>query len=344
MNAAAHGTDHRQTVLSVRDLRVSFPAPGLEPVEPVRGVSLDLKRATRVGLVGESGSGKSLTALAMMRLVDERAIVTGHVTMKGRELLTLSEREMCDVRGRDIAMVYQDPMSALNPVFSIGRQLVETIKRSGQYSRQAAQERAAALLAEVGVSDPRRRLDAYPHEFSGGMRQRVVIAMALAAEPEVIIADEPTTALDVTTQATIIALLGSLVDSHGLSVLLITHDLGVAASMCDEVNVMYAGRIVEASGVEDFYRRPTHPYSEALLNSICRLDADVGQPILSISGMPPMPGGLPVGCAFHPRCPQAIQSCRTETPTPISVGMDHHVECLLATPSLSDARSGRHED
>ena len=329
MLTAQESTVDPDVVMEVRDLSVHFPVRG-GTISPVRGVDLRLRRGRRLGLVGESGSGKSLTALALMRLVRAPGRLTGEVLMDGQNLLDLPERRMVRYRGRRIAMVYQDPMSALNPVYTIGHQLAEAVRLGGVTSRRAARERAIALLDEVGVPDPHRRVDAYPHEFSGGMRQRVVIAMALAGEPDVLIADEPTTALDVTTQARVIDLLSSLVERHDLSVVLITHDLGVAASFCDEVNVMYAGRIVERGGVHEFFRRQIHPYAEALLSSVCDMDMDVNVPIRAIPGYPPMPGRLPDGCAFAPRCPVATPDCALERPLPVRIGATREAECLLA--------------
>ena len=329
------GAQAEPPVLSVRNLSVEFPVKGGGAIAPVRGVDLDLRRGARLGLVGESGSGKSLTALALMRLIRAPGRVRGQVLLHGKDLLALPERQMVRYRGSRIAMVYQNPMSALNPVFTIGRQIAEAVRLAKRVSRAQANARAVELLDEVGVPAPARRVHSYPHEFSGGMRQRVVIAMALAGEPDVVIADEPTTALDVTTQARVIDLLGSLVDRHGLSVMLITHDLGVAASFCDDVNVMYAGRIVERADVHGFFLHQVHPYSEALLSSVCGLDADVDVPIQAVPGQPPLPGALPPGCAFAPRCRVATVRCSDETPVIVDVGSGRQAECLYA-----DERAG----
>jgi oligopeptide/dipeptide ABC transporter ATP-binding protein len=216
-------------------------------------------------------------------------------------------------------MIYQDPMSALNPVQTIGRQVVEAIRLHMDLSPRAARDRAAMLLADVGLQDPLRRMKSYPHEFSGGMRQRVMIAMAMSADPVLIIADEPTTALDVTTQALVLETLGRLVDERGSAVILITHDLGVAAGFCDEIQVMYAGRLVERASAAHLFRKPIHPYSEALLRSICDLDADVATALPAIPGQPPLPSALPSGCSFHPRCLYALDVCRTVEPTPLFI-------------------------
>lgn len=322
-------------LLQVEELRVAFG-----DVEAVRGVSFTLERGQRLGLVGESGSGKSLTALALMRLLRAPGrIAGGRVVLDGTDLTALPERAMRAVRGGRIAMVYQDPMTALNPVQRVGRQLVEAIRLHRDASRRAARARAVELLAEVGVPEPERRMDAYPHELSGGMRQRVVIAMALAAEPDVLLCDEPTTALDVTTQARIMDLLSGIVEQHGTAVVLITHDLGVAAGFCDSVQVMYAGRIVERSPVQPLYDHPLHPYAEALLGSACDLALDLERPIPAIGGQPPQAGSAPSGCAFHPRCPYALEVCRTTDP----VLTDHDgvlAACHRAEERAAAARKG----
>ncbi|MDR2998860.1 MAG: ABC transporter ATP-binding protein [Microbacterium sp.] len=260
-------------VLEVRDLTVSFGA-----ATPVTGIGFAVSPGERIGLVGESGSGKSLTALSIMRLV-EGATLGGSIRLEGRELLDLSARQMTRVRGGEIAMVYQDPMSSLNPVRTIGHQLVEAIRLHDRVSKGVARERAVELLAEVGMPYPEERLAQYPHEFSGGMRQRVMIAMAMSSRPKVLIADEPTTALDVTTQSRIIDLLDRLADQHGTAVILITHDLGVAAGFCERIHVMRHGRIIEEAPVEQLYAHPEHPYTQALLGAVVDLTVDVNRPI-----------------------------------------------------------------
>ncbi len=326
-----------EPVLSVRGLSVRFPAKDGTTVTPVRGIDLDLRRGGRLGLVGESGSGKSLTALALMRLIHPPGEVRGQVIMGGRNLLDLPESRMVRYRGSRIAMVYQNPLSALNPVYTVGRQIAEAVRLATPMSRRQARERAVELLDEVGVPGAARRLHSYPHEFSGGMRQRVVIAMALAGEPDVVIADEPTTALDVTTQARVIELLSTLVDRHGTSIVLITHDLAVAASFCDEINVMYTGRIVERSDVRGFFGDQVHPYSEALMSSVCGMDIDVNEPIRAISGHPPLPGRLPPGCSFAPRCPVATERCSAEAPEALRLPGGREAECHFAAE-----RAARH--
>jgi oligopeptide/dipeptide ABC transporter ATP-binding protein len=319
-----------EPLLDVRDLVIGFPQHRRPPIVPVRGVSFRLERRQRLGIVGESGSGKSLTALGLMRLLPEPGrIEHGQVLLGGRDLVPCSEKEMARVRGGRIALVYQDPMSSLNPVHTVGRQIAEAIRTHEDVSRATARARAVDLLGEVGLPHPKRRVDSYPHEFSGGMRQRVMIAMAISAQPDVLIADEPTTALDVTTQARIIDMLARLVDEREMAVILITHDLGLAASFCDDIHVMYAGRIVERSTAEPLFAHPVHPYTEALLASICRLDADVTQPIAAIPGQPPLPQNLPSGCPFHPRCPHAVPRCTDEVPEEHMVG-NRTAECHFA--------------
>jgi peptide/nickel transport system ATP-binding protein len=324
-------------VLDVRGLAVEFPGHG-HPFRPVRGVSFALEHGARLGLVGESGSGKSLTALALMRLLPPQGrLAEGEILLGGRDLTTLAEREMARVRGGRLAMVYQDPMSSLNPVQTVGAQIVEAIRAHAPLGRRAARARAAELLGEVGIPQPERRFDSYPHQFSGGMRQRAMIAMAICAEPDVLIADEPTTALDVTTQARIMELLARLVDDHHMAVLLITHDLGLAASFCDDLQVMYAGRIVERGGAAATFASPVMPYTEALLESICRLDRDVTQSIAAIRGQPPLPQALPPGCPFNPRCRYAQPVCTDEEPPLIEVPDGRRAACHFALERAASA-------
>lgn len=316
-------------LLEVRDLSIAFPAAGGE-VRPVRGVSLDVQRGRRVAVVGESGSGKSLTALAVMGLIRPPGrLASGTISLNGRDLRSLSPREAVAVRGGEMAMVYQNPLTALNPLWTVGRQIVEAIRTHLDLDRRAARERAIELLAEVGIHDPARRFGSYPHEFSGGMLQRVVIAMALSTDPDLLIADEATTALDVTTQARIVELLLRLVSERGVAIMFITHDLGVAATLCEDICVMYAGRIVEHAPAEAFYAHPVHPYSEALLGATCGIDAPTGEPLLAVRGQPPLPDAFPAGCAFHPRCPYAVDKCAVTAPSGI-VRDGRHAECHLA--------------
>lgn len=302
-------------LLDVRGLCSVFVS-GEGVVRAVSDVSFVLQAGERMGLVGESGSGKSVTALSIMRLIDPPAgrIVGGEVIYAGRDLMTLSEREMERVRGGEIAMIFQDPMTSLNPVFTVGDQLVETIRLHRRLSTRDAREVALQALRDVQIAVPDRRMDDYPHQLSGGMRQRVVIAMAIACQPRILIADEPTTALDVTTQAQILDLMFGLSDERGVAVILITHDLGVVAGFCDTVLEMYAGRVVERGTAREIFHGPLHPYTAGLLASICRLDRPRGARLASISGAPPSLVSLPPGCAFHPRCGFANERCRVETP------------------------------
>ena len=316
-----------EVVLEVRDLVVEISLPRREPIRPVRGVSFDLRQGQRLGIVGESGSGKSLTALSLMRLLPPRArIAAGQVVLRGSDLARLSEREMARVRGGRVSTVYQDPMSSLNPLMTVGAQITEAISAHERVGRREARERAIDVLGDVGLPQPERRLDDHPHQFSGGMRQRVMIAMAICTNPDVLIADEPTTALDVTTQARLMEMLGRIVEERRMGVILITHDLGLASSFCDDINVMYAGRIVESGAAAAVLRAPAHPYSEALLDSICGLDRDVTKPIDAISGQPPLPQRLPSGCPFHPRCAYARDRCVDDVPQPAPV-REQIVEC-----------------
>ncbi|MBB4664069.1 ABC transporter ATP-binding protein [Conexibacter arvalis] len=302
------------------------------PLQLVRDVSFQLGAGERLGLVGESGSGKSLTALAVMRLLQAPVrISSGQITLSdGTDVAALEERELAAIRGRRAAMVYQDPLSALNPVRRVGDQIAEAIHAHEDVTAAVARRRVVELLREVGVPDPERRADQYPHEFSGGMRQRVVIAMALSAGPELLVADEPTTALDVTTQARILELLLRLAEQRGLAVILITHDLGVAARFCDRLQVMYAGRLVETGPLADLYRNPLHPYSEGLLASVCRLDADPAAPMPALAGQPPSAGQLPAGCSFRPRCAYAYERCERERPPLTEIAGGRAAACHLA--------------
>ncbi len=308
------------TALEVHDLSVEIAVPRRQPVTPVRGVSFAVEAGRRVGIVGESGSGKSLTALALMRLLPPRArIASGHVLLGGRDLAPLPERTMARVRGGGLSMIYQDPMSSLNPLQKVGSQIGEAIAAHEDVSRRDLRDRAVEVLRDVGLPQPERRVDDYPHQFSGGMRQRVMIAMAISTRPAVLIADEPTTALDVTTQARIMEMLTGIVEERQMGVILITHDLGLAASFCDDVHVMYAGRLVESGAADAVLRSPMHPYSEALLESICRVDRDVGSPIAAIAGQPPLPHELPSGCPFHPRCVHAREVCSVQPPPTVEL-------------------------
>ncbi|MEU0536571.1 ABC transporter ATP-binding protein [Amycolatopsis tolypomycina] len=302
-------------LLEVRDLSVVFQRRGEQPFTAVDGVSFDVEPGQTVGLVGESGCGKSVTSLAIMRLLAKRGNkVSGSVRFEGTDLLRLSDKDMRDRRGRDLGMVFQDPLSSLNPVIPIGLQITEVLERHRGMSRKAASVEAVDLLDKVGIPDPSRRLSEYPHQLSGGMRQRALIAIALACRPRLLIADEPTTALDVTIQAQILALLRELVQDTGTALIMITHDLGVVAGLCDEVNVLYGGKIVERAQRHQLFAEPRHPYTHGLLASIPRLDAGRGEKLIPIRGS--VADNIPWdhACAFAPRCPNALPVCREVQP------------------------------
>ena len=301
------------TVLSVQDLTVDFPS-GDGAVHAVRGVSYELYPGEVLGIVGESGSGKSVTSMAVMGLLPKTARVSGSVRFRGEELLGKSDKELTRVRGKNIAMIFQDPMTSLNPVYKIGYQLAEAVRAHNDVTRQQARKRAIELLDLVNIPQPDKRADQYPHEFSGGMRQRVVIAIAMANDPDVIIADEPTTALDVTVQAQVLESLRSAQRETGAAMVLITHDLGVVAGQADRVLVMYAGKPVEIGTVEDIYYNPRMPYTLGLLGSLPRLDQREQTRLTPIQGSPPSLVNLPPGCPFTPRCPIAVDVCQTREP------------------------------
>jgi oligopeptide/dipeptide ABC transporter ATP-binding protein len=298
-------------------------------VYAVRGIDFALARGEVLGIVGESGSGKSVTALATMGLLPRSAEVRGSIRFQGRELLGLTEKQLTGVRGTGIAMIFQDPMTSLNPVYTVGWQIIEAIRAHQDLSKDAAQARAVELLAKVGIPNPSERINNYPHEFSGGMRQRAVIAIAMANDPEVILADEPTTALDVTVQAQVLESLKTALRETGAALLLITHDLGVIAGLADRVLVMYAGRAVEVGTAEDVFYRPSMPYTLGLLGSLPRLDSDGSERLRQIPGAPPSMLGDRSGCPFAPRCPLVTDLCRTTEPD------------LMVVPSVTSAE-GEH--
>jgi peptide/nickel transport system ATP-binding protein len=317
-------------LLSVDELTVAFTARGRRDVEAVSGVSFSVDQGQVVGLVGESGCGKSVTSLALMGLLPERGVrVGGRVDFDGKNLLTLRNGALRDLRGKQLAMIFQDPLSSLNPVVPIGIQVTEILARHRGMRGAAAHKEAAQLLDRVGIPDPTRRLREYPHQLSGGMRQRALIAMAVACAPRLIIADEPTTALDVTIQAQILELLRDLVDQEGTALLMITHDLGVVAGLCDEVNVLYSGKVVEAAGRRELFAAPAHPYAHGLLGSIPRLDAPRGEPLRPIRGSINDAIAWSDGCAFAPRCDFYTAECLQGAPAltePRRTG--HHVRCV----------------
>ncbi len=329
-------SDLQKPLLQVRDLRTYFyTEEGL--ARAVDGVSFELDQGETLGLVGESGCGKSVSALSIMRLISDPPgkIESGQILLKGRDLLQLMDEEMCRIRGDDIAMVFQEPMTSLNPVLTCGYQIMEAVILHQKVSRQEARNRAIEMLRRVGIPAPEQRIDEYPHQMSGGMRQRVMIAMALSCNPDLLIADEPTTALDVTIQAQVLELLQRLQDELHMAILLISHDLGVVAEMVDRVAVMYAGKIVEHARVEQLFRSPEHPYTRGLLQSIPRLDERVER-LEIIPGMVPDVRGFPSGCRFNPRCPVAVAACREEEPVLEEREEGHWVSCWRTDSAEAD--------
>ena len=319
-------------LLSIHRLTTGFEVNG-RFLPAVIDVSFELRKGETLCLVGESGSGKSLTALSIMRLVQPPGrIATGRIVFRGRDLLGLSEREMQRVRGAEIGLVFQEPMTALNPVFTIGNQLEETLRVHGRATRRTARQKAIELLEAVSVPEPARRVRDYPHQLSGGLRQRALIALALACEPGLLIADEPTTALDVTIQAQILDLLRDLQRRLGLALLLITHDLGVVAQMADRVGVMYAGRIVEEAPVRALFADPKHPYTQGLMSSMPGQTR--GSRLVAIPGSVPPLGALPPGCSFEPRCPRRFEPCPTAHPGTTDLGESRGVKCYLHGPAV----------
>jgi peptide/nickel transport system ATP-binding protein len=318
-------------LLSVRDLKVEF-ATRKGPLTALDGVSLDIAQGEVLGVVGESGAGKSLTGLAVIGLLDSPGrIAGGEIRLEGERIDNLPPARMRDIRGRRIGVIFQDPLTSLNPLMRVGDQLAETILAHRPIGRREARKQALAWLGEVGIPSPEKRIDGYPHEFSGGMRQRVVIALALCAEPELVIADEPTTALDVSVQAQIIALLKNLTRRHGAAVMLITHDMGVIAETADRVAVMYAGRIVEIGGVHELVRNPLHPYTQGLMAAIPTL-AVRARRLAQIPGAMPRLAAIPGGCAFAPRCPRVFERC-AERPPLVPAG-DRQAACWLYGQAL----------
>jgi oligopeptide transport system ATP-binding protein len=324
-------------LLEVKDLRTYFHTED-GTVKAVDGVSFNLRRGETLGIVGESGSGKSVTNLSIIRLIQNPPgeILSGEVNFAGQDILRLTEEEVRKVRGRRIAMIFQDPMTSLNPFMKISRQLMEMTQLHLGHSKAQAYAHAIEMLNTVGIPEARRRVDNYPHEFSGGMRQRVMIAMALSCEPELLIADEPSTALDVTIQAQILELIKRLKAKTGTSVILITHDLGVVAGMTDHLLVMYAGKIFEQAPTRELFAAPANPYTKALLRSVPDPTAERGM-LYQISGLPPDVAHLPAGCPFAPRCERAEEICRKEFPPFVAVTPDHHSLCHFATEVYAES-------
>lgn len=331
-------------LLVVDNLRVTFPSD-FGVVRAVDGVSLSVAAGERVGVVGESGSGKSVTALTVMGLIPSPpATISGHVHWHGRDLLKLKRRQTQQVRGAEIAMVFQNPLNCLNPAMTIGAQIEEAILAHSNLSKRVARKQAVDLLGRAGIPSPHRSADEYPHRFSGGMRQRVMVAMALSSEPELLLADEPTTALDVSIQAQILELLLSICEERGTAIVLITHDLGLLAGFAQRIIVMYGGRVVEEGEVETIYYHPTHPYTWGLMTSITRLDEEKRERLSPIAGNPPSSVFVPSGCAFHPRCPYMQDVCNKEIPElVIHLQDDHPSAChfagsLIAPSTLLDVQ------
>lgn len=316
-------------ILEVKGLHVSFTTFGGE-VQAVRGVSFDLYKGETLAIVGESGCGKSVTAKSIMGLIPNPPgkITDGKILFKGSNLAALKDKDLRKIRGADISMIFQDPMTALNPTLTIGTQLVEGIIQHQKISRSEAQKKALEMMRLVGIPSPESRLKQYPHQFSGGMRQRIVIALALVCEPEVMIADEPTTALDVTIQAQILDLFRDIQKKTGVSIILITHDLGVVAQVADRIAVMYAGKVVETGTRRDIFYKPQHPYTKGLLNSVPRLDLENAE-LIPIAGSPPDLFAPPPGCPFVARCQYAMEVCDKVYPLKTKYGKEHHVNCWL---------------
>jgi len=332
-----------ERLLEVRNLRTIFPVEDGE-VKAVDGISFHLDAGETLGIVGESGSGKSVTALSIMRLLQSPGrIASGEILFRGRDLTKLPLSEMEGIRGEEIAMIFQDPMTSMNPVYKVGWQVGEPLQLHRNMHRGAAHREAVKMLGRVGIPDPAQRARMYPHEFSGGMRQRAMIAMALTTGPPLLIADEPTTALDVTIQAQILELLREINKTFGTATILITHNLGVVAGMCERVLVMYAGRIVEEGSADEVFMNPRHPYTWSLLQSIPRLNADNDAELKTIAGQPPDLSNLPTGCAFHPRCPFAMEKCVRDDPELTSFGGMHRAACWMtaAGGDMDSATKGR---
>jgi peptide/nickel transport system ATP-binding protein len=320
--------------LSVRNLRVHFPTDD-GVVKSVDGLSFDLDRGKTLGIVGESGSGKSVTSLSIMGLhKGNTARISGEVVLDGQDLITSSAEEVRLLRGKRMAMIFQDPLSAMHPFYTVGHQIIEAYRVHNRVSKQVARKHAIDMLDRVGIPEPNKRVDAYPHQFSGGMRQRAMIAMALSCDPDLLIADEPTTALDVTVQAQILDLIRDLQREFNSAVIIITHDLGVVAEVADDIQVMYAGRAIEYGSAEDIFDRPQHPYTWGLLGSMPRIDQERTERLIPIKGSPPSLINVPPGCAFHPRCNYAHLNggaSETEVPELLNIGGGHRVACHLSS-------------
>jgi len=322
-----------EKILEVKDLHVSFQTYAGE-VKAVRGVNFDIKEGETIGIVGESGCGKSVTAKSIMQLLPNNSVKykQGSIEFNGKNLLGNSEKDMQRIRGKQISMIFQDPMTSLNPTSKVGNQIIEAILKHNKINRKEAFDKALNMLELVGIPQPSKRIHQYPHEYSGGMRQRAMIAMALACNPRLLIADEPTTALDVTIQAQILELMKDIQEKTGTSIILITHDLGVVAEICERVVVMYAGQVVETAMVRDLYKKPQHPYTEGLLKSVPKLNMDRKQPLAPIIGTPPDLIDPPKGCPFFARCEYAMGICKNNNPGLEEVNPGHFAACWLHHP------------
>lgn len=328
-----------ETILSVKNLCTSFKTEKGE-VMAVNGVSFNLDKGKILGIVGESGSGKSVTAYSIMQILEKNgSIKQGEVLFKGQDITKFSEKQMREFRGKCCSIIFQDPMTSLNPVFTIGNQLKEAIELHTQRKGKEAEARAVEMLTLVGVNEPEKRIKQYPYELSGGMRQRVMIAMALACEPDILIADEPTTALDVTIQAQILELMQSLQKKLGMAIIMVTHDLGVIADMCDEIIVMYGGRVCERGTAEDIFYRPGHEYTKGLLRSIPNVDR-IGEKLIPIPGTPINLLNMPKGCAFCPRCENAMKICLEEQAPEVQMPDGHFASCWLSVKELMENQKG----
>ena len=326
----------RQPVLQIDKLRVTFTG-GAKPVRAVDGVDLTLERGEVVALLGESGSGKSVTLRSILRLHNERRTrIEGRIAVSGIDVMGMGAAELGDFRGKMVSMIFQEPMLAMDPVYTVGQQIIEVIRKHESLTKTAARQRALELFERVRIPSPERRLDAYPHEMSGGMRQRAMIALALACQPQMLLADEPTTALDATVQVQILLLLRELQRELGLSVIFVTHDIGVAVEVADRIAVMYAGRIVEIGPVRDVIRTPRHPYTVGLLSTRGHGGRLSGKRLPAIPGNPPDLANLPPGCAFAPRCPRVMDACRQTPPEPFQAGNGHLVRCLATQAAQKD--------
>jgi oligopeptide/dipeptide ABC transporter, ATP-binding protein, C-terminal domain len=325
-------------LLDIRNLSVAFDTDSGK-VYAVNNLSLKIGRKETLGLVGETGAGKTTTALAVMKLIQSPPgkITSGEIILEGQDLMRVPEKDMFNIRGNKISMIFQDPMTSLNPVMTVGEQISEVIELHQKLSKDELRKKTEEMLEVVGIR--KERINDYPHQFSGGMKQRVVIAMALACNPELIIADEPTTALDVTIQAQVLELMKNLKEKYDTSMILITHDLGVVAEICDYVSVIYAGSIVEYASVKDMYETPGHPYTKGLFNSIPSLDEDV-ESLTTIKGNPPDPSALPSGCRFHPRCDKCMEICKHTNPEFQEVSPGHFIACHLFKKGEGESENG----